>query len=140
MKEMIPDGEECLRGTAGYISDMRTLQNIMNEYRIFSAVVDNKNRKVSLYAMVFYKNIFTHDYSLIDRKISVLFNFIYQYRTHRLHESYFTGLDDRIRYLSQKLTAIREEKSSTAEDVRKSLIYSFLPEKLSGVVHFFKPS
>jgi len=138
MKEMIPDGEESLRGTAVYISDMRSLQNIVNEYRIFSAVVDNKNRKVNLYAMVFYKNIFTHDYSLIDRKISVLFNFIYQYRTHRLHESYFTGLDERINFLSQRLTEIREEKASTAEYVRKSLISSFLPEKLLGLVHFFK--
>lgn len=138
MKEIIPDGEECLRGTAVYINDMRSLQNIVNEYRIFSEVVDNTNRRVSLYAMVFYKNIFAHDYSLIDKKISVLYNFIYQYRTHRLHENYFTGLDERINFLSQKLTDIREEKTRTAEDVRESLISEYVPEKLRGMVHFFK--
>ncbi|MGO2569751.1 MAG: YobI family P-loop NTPase [Serratia proteamaculans] len=138
MKAIIPDGEECLRGTAVYINDMRSLQNIVNEYRIFSEVVDNTNRRVSLYAMVFYKNIFAHDYSLIDKKISVLYNFIYQYRTHRLHENYFTALDERINSLSQKLTGIREEKSRTAKDVRESLISEYLPEKLRGMVYFFK--
>ncbi|MCW0323452.1 hypothetical protein NB714_004313 [Pantoea dispersa] len=139
MKEVIPDGEECLRGTAAYINDMRTLQNIVNEYRVFSAVVDNKNRKISLYAMVFYKNIFAHDYSLIDRKISVLYRFVYQYRTQKLHANYFLSLDDRIDSLSHKLTEIRKEKSNTAEDVRKSLIYAYLPENLTGIIYFYKP-
>jgi len=138
MSEMIPGGEDCLRGTATYISDMRSLQNIVNEYRIFSAMVDNNNRQVSLYAMVFYKNIFAHDYSLIDRNISLLYRFVYQYRTQTLHEQYFTGLDERIDSLSRKLTEIRSEKSSTAEDVRRSLISLYLPEKLTGMVHFFK--
>ncbi|WP_455821219.1 YobI family P-loop NTPase [Pseudomonas cerasi] len=138
MSEMISGGEECLRGTATYISDMRSLQNIVNEYRIFSAMVDNNNRQVSLYAMVFYKNIFAYDYSLIDRNISLLYRFVYQYRTQTLHEQYFTGLDNRIDSLSRKLTEIRSEKSSTAEDVRRSLISLYLPEKLTGMVHFFK--
>lgn len=138
MSMMIPGGEECLRGTAAYISDMRSLQNIVNEYRIFSAMVDNNYRKVSLYAMVFYKNIFAHDYSLIDKEISLLYRFVYQYRTQTLHEQYFTGLDDRIDFLSRKLTEIRSEKSSTAEDVRRNLISLYLPEKLTGIVHFFK--
>ncbi|MGP4132264.1 hypothetical protein OJE16_22020 [Pantoea tagorei] len=138
MSVMIPGGEECLRGTAAYISDMRSLQNIVNEYRIFSAMVDNNYRKVSLYAMVFYKNIFAHDYSLIDKEISLLYRFVYQYRTQTLHEKYFTGLDDRIDFLSRKLTEIRSEKSSTAEDVRRNLISLYLPEKLTGIVHFFK--
>ncbi|MEN4578077.1 P-loop NTPase fold protein [Pantoea agglomerans] len=141
MSAMLPGGEECMRGTATYIGDMRSLLNIVNEYRIFSAKVDNNNRKVSLYAMVFYKNIFAHDYSLIDRKISVLYRFVYQYRIQKLHEHYFSGLDDRIDYLNRKLIEIRSEKLTTAEDVRRSLIYSFLPEKLMGMVYFFnRPS
>lgn len=138
MSEMIPGGEECLRSTATYISDMRMLQNIVNEYRIFSAMVDNNNRKVSLYAMVFYKNIFAHDYSLIERNISLLYRFVYQYRTQKLHEQYFTGLNDRIDSLSRKLAEIRREKSNTAEEVRRDLISIYLPDKLKGMVYFYK--
>ena len=138
MSGMIPGGEECLRSTATYISDMRMLQNIVNEYRIFSAMVDNNHRKVSLYAMVFYKNIFAHDYSLIDRNISLLYRFVYQYRTQTLHEQYFTGLNDRIDSLSRKLAEIRREKSNTAEEVRRDLISLYLPDKLKGMVYFYK--
>jgi hypothetical protein len=137
IKDIIPGGEECLRSTAGYISDMRSLHNIINEYYVFSKAVDNKTRNVSLYAMVFYKNMFSHDYSLIDKKVGILYKFIHHFRTLKLHESYFGSLDARISSLRQELNAIREEKARTAEDVRKSIIYSFIPERLTGIVNFY---
>lgn len=139
MKVFIPGGEECLRSTAVYINDMRSLQNIVNEYRVFSEVVDNTKRNISLYAMVFYKNMFSHDYSLIDRKVSILYKFIYHYRTLKLHENYFGGLDERISSLSDALNDIREEKSRTAEDVRKSIIHALIPENLTEIVQFYRP-
>lgn len=137
MKDVIPGGEECLRSTAGYISDMRSLHNIINEYWVFSKAVDNKARNVSLYAMVFYKNMFSHDYSLIDKKVSILYKFIHHFRTLKLHESYFGNLDARISSLMQELDDIREEKARTAEDVRKSIIYSFIPERLNGIINLY---
>lgn len=140
MKGFIPDGEACLRSTAAYISDMRSLQNIVNEYWVFSKAVDNTLRNVSLYAMVFYKNIFSHDYSLIDRKASILYKFIYHFRTLKLHENYFGTLDARISLLMQELDDIRDEKARTSEDVRKSIIYSFIPERLAGLVNFYRPN
>ncbi|MCA1179733.1 MULTISPECIES: hypothetical protein [unclassified Pantoea] len=139
MKNLIPGGEECLRSTAAYISDMRSLQNIVNEYLVFSEVVDNTKRKVSLYAMVFYKNMFSHDYSLIDRKVSVLYRFISQYRTLQLHKNYFGDIDARILSLSGVLNDISREKARNSEDVRESIIYSLIPENLTGIVHFYRP-
>lgn len=140
MKDVISGGEECLRSTAGYISDMRSLHNIINEYWIFSKAVDNKARNTSLYAMVFYKNMFSHDYSLIDKKVSILYKFIHHFRTLKLHESYFGSLDARISSLRQELDDIREEKARSSEDVRKSIIYSFIPERLAGIVNFYWPN
>ncbi|MBK0098860.1 hypothetical protein IBT49_22955 [Erwinia sp. S63] len=139
MKAFIPDGEECLRSTAAYISDMRSLQNIVNEYLVFSEVVDNTKRKVSLYALIFYKNMFSHDYSLIDRKVSILYRFIYEYRTLQLHKNFFGDIEARILSLSGTLNDISREKSRNAEDVRESIIYSLIPENLTGIVHFYKP-
>ncbi|WP_110877665.1 hypothetical protein [Franconibacter helveticus] len=138
MKAMIPEGEECLRGTAVYISDMRTLHNIINEYLIFSEVVDNKNRNINLYAMVFYKNIFAHDYGLIDKKQSILYKIVYNYRIMKLHESYFIDLDYQISDLDKKMHGIIEEKASTKQDVRKSIVYSLIPENLSSIILFHK--
>lgn len=140
MNALIPGGEECLRSTSGYISDVRSLYNIVNEYYIFSKAVDNKTRNVSLYAMVFYKNIFSHDYSLIDKKVSILYKFIHHFRTMKLHESHFGKLDEKIISLRQALDEIREEKARTAEDIRKSIVYSFIPERLAGIVNIYRPN
>lgn len=140
MNVIVPGGEECLRSTSGYISDVRSLYNIVNEYYIFSKAVDNKTRNVSLYAMVFYKNIFSHDYSLIDRKVSILYKFIHHFRTLKLHESYFGKLDEKITLLRHELDKIREEKARTAEDVRKNIIHSFIPERLAGIVKIYRPN
>ena len=140
MNAIIPGGEECLRSTSFYISDMRSLYNIVNEYYIFSKAVDNKTRNISLYAMVFYKNIFSHDYSLIDKKMSILYKFIHHFRTLKLHESYFGSLDAKIASLRQELDDIRKEKARTAQDIRESIVYSFIPEKLSAIVNFYRPN
>lgn len=137
MNAIIPGGEECLRSTSVYISDMRSLYNIINEYYIFSKAVDNKTRNISLYAMVFYKNMFSHDYSLIDKKVSIIYKFIHHFRTLKLHENYFGCLDARITSLRQELDEIREEKARTAEDIRKSIIYSFIPERLTEIVYLY---
>lgn len=140
MKGFIPGGEACLRSTATYISDMRSLQNIVNEYWVFSKTVDNKLRNVSLYAMVFYKNTFTHDYSLIDKKVSILYKFVYHFRMLSLHKNYFGNLEERILSLSDTLNEIRAEKARTAEDVRENIIYSLIPESMTHMIHFYRPN
>lgn len=137
MKFYIQDGEDCLRSTAAYISDMRSLKNIVNEYLLFSEVVDNTKSKINLYALVFYKNIFGHDYSFIDRKISILYRFIHDYRIMKLHKEYFSELDERFSSLSSHLAAIIAEKSRTSEDVRKNIISTFIPYRLTGVISFY---
>lgn len=126
--------QECLRGTAMYINDMRCLQNIVNEYLIFESVVDNTKRKVNLYSLVFYKNTFSHDYGLIDRKISVLYRFVDDYRHLRLHDEHFSNLEERVSLLSSKLNATIEEHASTSLDVRESIIASLIPERLRVIV------
>ncbi|MEJ5075769.1 YobI family P-loop NTPase [Erwinia sp. MYb535] len=128
--------QECLRGTAMYINDMRCLQNIVNEYLIFESVVDNNKRKVNLYSLVFYKNTFSHDYGLIDREISVLYRFVDDYRHLRLHDEHFLNLNERVTFLSSKLNEIIIEYASTSQDVRKNILDSLIPEKLNNIVSF----
>ncbi len=138
MEKYIPEGGECFRITAAYISNMRTLQNIVNEYQIFSKFVDNKGKRVNLYAMIFYKNMFSHDYNLIDKGISILYKFIDDYRKLKLHKEYFNDIDEEIASLNNELESIFSEKERTAEDVRKSIIYSLIPEKLTGIIFLYK--
>ncbi len=131
--------QECLRGTAMYINDMRSLQNIVNEYLIFESVVDNTKRKVNIYSLVFYKNIFSHDYGLIDRGISVLYRFVDHYRQLRLHDEHFLNLEERVSLLSSKLNATIDEHASTSQEIREDIISSLIPERLRGLVKLQYP-
>ncbi|MBC3995272.1 hypothetical protein H8R20_06615 [Morganella morganii] len=136
MGESVAGSQDCLRGTSMYINDMRCLQNIVNEYLIFEKLVDNNNRKINLYSLIFYKNTFSHDYGLIDKKISVLYRFVHDYRRLNLHDEYFSSLEENISILSDKLNSIIKEHSSTTQDIRESILSSLIPKNLSGVVVF----
>lgn len=136
MKPLLKDAEECLRGTAAYINDMRCLQNIVNEFRVFSQTVDNRESLINLYALVFYKNSFAHDYSLIDKKLSVLYSLVHDYRTLRLHEEFFSDLDAEEKRLINKIEFLQTEQSTTPEDARRKVISAFIPEHLWQVITF----
>ncbi|WP_244643560.1 hypothetical protein [Erwinia persicina] len=126
--------QECLRVTAMYINDMRCLQNIVNEYLIFESVVDNTERKINLFSLVFYKNTFSHDYGLIDRKLSVLYRFVDDYRHLRLHDEHFLNLEGRVSFLSSKLNDTIDEYAGTSQEIREDIISSLIPERLRKYV------
>ncbi|MDF7630732.1 hypothetical protein PUG46_15835 [Erwiniaceae bacterium L1_55_4] len=138
MKGAIPDGEECLRSTAAYVSDMRSLNNIINEFMVFSSVVDNQGSKINLYAMVFYKNRFSQDYALIDRKLSILYKIVYDYRTLKLHQEYFKDLDAELSALSMTLGRIENEKASTSKDVRRLIVATLIPDDFTDLIHLYR--
>lgn len=51
-----------------YISDMRSLQNIVNEFNLFRKVVDDNKNHAKIFSLIFYKNTYAQDYNLTDKK------------------------------------------------------------------------
>lgn len=125
-----------LKQTSLYISDMRSLHNIANEYNLFSRVVDGKKDLAKIFSLIFYKNIYAQDYNLTDKKIGVLYSFINDYRQKVLHEEYFTSLDVKINALVEKLERLRKETASSDMDVRKEIICKFISQELWSIVCF----
>lgn len=126
--------DQHLKVIASYINDMRSLINIVNEFYVFSKVVDNSKATIKLFALVFYKNIYALDYHLADKKTGVLYSFIHNYRIQKLHEEYFESLDEQLEILYEKALKLESEIASTSEDVRKELVISLVPEILWGKV------
>ncbi|MDH8489744.1 hypothetical protein QIG87_27495, partial [Klebsiella pneumoniae] len=56
--------DSYLKDISSYINDMRSLQNLVNEYHVFSNIVDNGKDKIKLLSLVFYNNIYALDYFL----------------------------------------------------------------------------
>ncbi|EOI7435836.1 hypothetical protein OZ691_004241 [Yersinia enterocolitica] len=122
----------CLRGTSLYINDMRSLQNIINEYILFMDVVDNSHSQARLYALIFYKNLYAQDYNLIDRKLGILYSFVRDYRSKDLHKNYFGTLELQVQTLKEKLKRLRDESQSTPKHVREEIISRFISRWLWG--------
>lgn len=127
--------EKHLKSIAYYIKDMRSLINIVNEFNTFSQVVDNGKNSIKLFSLVFYKNIYAQDYHLADKKCGLLYSFIHNYRTQKLHADYFEALDDKLEELFEKARRIEQEIVSTPEGVRKEIITKLVPELLWSLIH-----
>lgn len=139
LNERIPllseSSEKHLKSIAYYIKDMRSLINIVNEFNTFSQVVDNGKYSIKLFSLVFYKNIYAQDYHLADKKSGLLYSFIHNYRTQKLHADYFEALDDKLEELFEKAHNIEQEIVSTPEGVRMEIVTEFVPELLWRLIH-----
>lgn len=127
---------DCLRFTSYFIKDMRCMQNIVNEYKLFNQIVDNTNNPVNLYALVFYKNTYSHDYSLIDKDIGVIYTLIHQFRLRKLHDIYFTQLDEKEKSIRRQIKDNISEKATLHRDLRYEMINRFIPDVSSRFTCF----
>ncbi|MFU2319247.1 YobI family P-loop NTPase [Rahnella sp. PCH160] len=125
-----------LKQTSLYISDMRSLQNITNEFNIFKQLVDGGKDVAKIYALMFYKNNYAQDYNLADKKSGVLYSFINEYRLRKLHKEYFESLEEQSKLLSEKITRLNSESANSKEDVRKELICKFISFQSWGIMKF----
>ena len=128
--------ERYLKDIAIYITDMRSLLNILNEYHIFKKIVDNKQDEMKLLSMVFYKNTFPLDYNLSDKKTGILYSFVHDYRTRVLHASYFKSSKEKLDELKNKLDELNNEKSSSPHDIIFDIITRIIPKKIWALVYF----
>jgi hypothetical protein len=140
LKNKLPEfdkkSDPHLKKISSYIGDMRSLQNIINEYLIFSEVVDNTKVQIRLFSLVFYKNIYALDYYLADKKTGILYSFIHNYRTQKLHTSHFSALDDELSELQAEAKKLKEETLLYPEEIRLDIISRFIPKILWGKVFF----
>lgn len=132
-----PANEQALlKQMSLYISDMRSLQNIVNEFSLFKKVVDDNREQAKIFSLIFYKNIYAQDYNLTDKKSGVLYSFIHDYRLRKLHENYFISLDKRLEQLNNKLVEIKKESANTDKELRKQIVSRFIAPELWPIVHF----
>ncbi|MBS0883213.1 DNA-binding protein [Pantoea sp. JGM49] len=127
-----------LKQTSLYISDMRSLKNIANEYNVFRRVVEENKNEAKIFSVIFYKNVYAQDYNLTDKKSGVLFSYIKDYRLRNLHVHYFNSLDEKKAELEEKAQRLEKESASSAADVRKEIICRYISEALWPVLYFCK--
>ena len=91
-----------LRGVALHITDMRLVENICNEFSVYSNVLIDLNLDLNkLFALIVYKNIFPRDFSLLQQNkgyVYALFHSVqnYEQSMRKDLESTISTLENRI--------------------------------------------
>lgn len=136
LKGFPAEHDVLLKQLSLYISDMRSLQNMANEFNLFRKIVDENKNEAKIFAIIFYKNIYSQDYNLSDKKAGVLYSIVNDYRCKILHDNYFKSLEEEEDVLNIRLGKLKEEKASTATDLRMEIICRFLPKHLWDGLYF----
>lgn len=129
---------QCLRGASLYITELRSLQNIINEYNLFMNIVDNQSNKAKLFALIFYKNLYTLDYNLADKKLGILYSYMRDFRTKSLHHNYFGDLDSHLIELENILKIALNEKKSSSKDIREEILSRLIPKHFRTEYLFYR--
>lgn len=136
LKDFPVEHKPLLKRLSRYISDIRAMQNIVNEFNLFKQLVDNANNQATILALIFYKNTYAQDYNLIDKQTGVLYSFVRDYRSRKLHEIYFQSLDERLLGLNEELAEIQSESMTLDMELRKEIITRYISFNLWEIVSF----
>lgn len=112
-----------------FISDMRLLKNIYNEYKIYSISLDPQLNKTELLAMIIYKNFEPQDFEKLhksDGLIHDVFN-----KKHEYIKSAIDELKSKIEELEDKIQEIDKEPQEAINELRKVYLLKIV-EKFSA--------
>lgn len=129
LKRLAPDSSInslFLKSVALHITDMRLVENICNEFMVYSRVLNTLNLDQNkLFALIVYKNIFPRDFSLLQQNkgyVHDLFKSV-PYYTEGLKHS----LNSSIEEINSKIKDIGNEITKSLEELK------FLFDKKYGI-------
>lgn len=119
---------DLIKDIAPYIQDMRTLINMINEFKIYYKIKRPKKTRLldanRLLALIVYKNIFPLDFKALQYKKGYVFNV---YKKEHKKDLY----DDKVKENKTKIQenkAALDEKITNVQELRKIYIYELLKE------------
>ncbi len=110
-----------------YIHDLRLLKNIVNEYRIYSGVINENRKKRSafLFSIILYKNLFPSEFGLEHSEKGFLFK-IFKEKKYEILDSLTKENKTKIDELTGEKNAIISASSTSEEKLREEYILEIL--------------
>lgn len=100
-----------------YISDMRLLKNIYNEYKVYSLNLDNQLNKTELLAMIIYKNFEPQDFEKLHKHEGLVYD-IFNKKDEYL-QNVKNKLNEKIKLIKDEITQIENEPQESIKELRK---------------------
>lgn len=112
-----------------YISDMRLLKNIYNEYLIYNSNLDTKLEKTKLLAMIIYKNFEPQDFDELHKGKGLVYGVFKGKREHIT--SYIEEIGKNIDSIDKQINDIENEPKHNIKELRQQYVFEII-EKLGN--------
>lgn len=133
----VPGFEQCVARLAIFITDMRLLSSIANEFRLYRKLVNNGQDITRLLSLIAYKNLCTRDYHLIDAKQGILYGTMSAYVSGQLRKSFEEKITREIKSLDIEISEISDEEKNTKPDIVREILNDYISEKTKQQLQFY---
>lgn len=119
--------EDIIYDVAPYINDMRSLINIINEFRTYYKIKVNENSEIngdSLFSLIVLKNIYPNEFKSLQNKQGVIHE-IFQNKS-EFYSELKTILENNINELKIENKAILSEQQDNIQELRRLYLYEIL--------------
>lgn len=100
-----------------YITDMRLLKNIYNEYKIYSTTLDEQLDKTELLAMIIYKNFEPQDFDKLHKYEGLVYD-VFNKKSDYIKNA-IDKLNNKIESIKQEIEEIDKEPQEAIYELRK---------------------
>lgn len=129
--------EQCVARLAIFITDMRLLNSIANEFRLYRKLVNNGQDITRLLSLIAYKNLCTRDYHLIDAKQGILYGTMSAYVSGQLKKIFEEKITREIKSLDIEISEISDEEKNTNPDIVREILNDYISEKTKQQLQFY---
>lgn len=131
------DKEQFFKKVSLYLTDMRVMNNVINEFNIFKKLITGEISDVKLFSLIMYKNLCTKDFTLLDNQDGFLYRVVNAYSKRTLHDVYFKDLEIKISQQKEKLVKVQKELQTSSLNLRVEILRRYLPEQIESNTVFY---
>lgn len=128
--------EQCVARLAVFIPDMRVLNSIANEFRLYRNLVNNGENIIRLLSLIAYKNLCARDYHLIDSKQGILYGVINAYVSGDLINIVDDRITTELNSLKIQIDEINDEVENDKPGIVRGILSVYFGDKTKNQVHF----
>lgn len=131
------DKAQFLKKVSLYLTDMRIMNNVINEFNIFKKLITGELSDVKLFSLIMYKNLCTKDFTQLDNQSGFLFKVVQEYSKRTLHELYFHTFETTLSSLKSRVEKAQQELIDSNEKLREELLQRYLPKLYLNNASFY---
>lgn len=132
----VPGFEQCVARIAVFITDMRLLNSIANEFRLYRKLVNNGEDIIRLISLIAYKNLCTRDYHLIDAKREILYGVMSAHISGELRKHFEKEIGGQIENLDADISAISDEQANNKSEIIREILQVYISERTKQQLQF----